>query len=67
MMVDGQPQFAGIYSHSVSDFYSKSYVDRVEVLRGPGSVLYGSNAMAGVVNVITQQPGQDTHSLSLES
>lgn len=37
MMVDGQPQFAGIYSHSVSDFYSKSYVDRVEVLRGPGS------------------------------
>lgn len=67
MMVDGQPQFAGIYSHSVSDFYSKSYVDRVEVLRGPGSVLYGSNAMAGVVNVITRQPGQDTHSLSLES
>lgn len=36
MMVDGQPQFAGIYSHHISDFYDKEYVERVEVLRGPG-------------------------------
>ncbi|MDE7025873.1 MAG: TonB-dependent receptor [Paramuribaculum sp.] len=56
MMVDGQPQFAGIYSHQIADFYSKEYVERVEVLRGPGSVLYGSNAMAGVINVITRRP-----------
>ncbi len=54
MMVDGQPQFAGIYSHHVADFYETDYVDHVEVLRGPGSVLYGSNAMGGVVNVITK-------------
>ena len=54
LMVDGQPQFAGIYSHSIPDFYGKDYVQRVEVLRGPGSVLYGSNAMAGVINVITK-------------
>lgn len=56
MMVDGQPQFAGIYSHHVADFYETEYVDHVEVLRGPGSVLYGSNAMGGVINVITKQP-----------
>lgn len=54
MMVDGQPQFAGIYSHHVADFYDKDYVERVEVLRGPGSVIYGSNAMAGAINVITK-------------
>ena len=54
MMVDGQPQFAGIYSHHVADIYETEYVDRVEVLRGPGSVLYGSNAMGGVINVITK-------------
>lgn len=54
MMVDGQPQFAGIYSHHVADFYDTERVERVEVLRGPGSVLYGSNAMAGVINVITR-------------
>jgi len=59
MMVDGQPQFAGIYSHHVADFYSKEYVEKVEVLRGPGSVLYGSNAMAGVINVITRDARSD--------
>ena len=59
MMVDGQPQFAGIYSHHIADFYNKEYVDRVEVLRGPGSVLYGSNAMAGAINVITKNPKHD--------
>lgn len=54
MMLDGQPQFAGIYSHHVADFYDKEHVERVEVLRGPASVLYGSNAMAGTINVITK-------------
>lgn len=56
MMVDGQPQFAGIYSHHIADFYDKEYVERVEVLRGPGSVLYGSNAMGGTINVISKNP-----------
>lgn len=58
MMVDGQPQFAGIYSHHVADFYGTEYVDHVEVLRGPASVLYGSNAMGGVINVITKNATQ---------
>ncbi len=59
MMVDGQPQFAGLYSHPVADFYATEHVDHVEVLRGPGSVLYGSNAMGGVINVITKQATKD--------
>lgn len=54
MMVDGQPQFAGVYSHHVGDAYPSEYVERVEVVRGPASVLYGSNAMGGVINVITK-------------
>jgi outer membrane cobalamin receptor len=33
-------------------------VERIEVVRGPGSVLYGTNAFAGVINVVTKQPEQ---------
>ncbi len=67
MMVDGQPQFAGLYSHPVADFYGTEYVDHVEILRGPGSVLYGSNAMGGVINVITRQARQDGVHTTLSS
>lgn len=67
MLLDGQPQFAGIYSHHIADFYDKEYVDRVEVLRGPGSVLYGSNAMAGAINVITKTAKEDGVNTTLQS
>ena len=67
MMVDGQPQFAGIYSHHVADFYEAEYVERVEVLRGPASVLYGSNAMGGVINVITRNADRQGFHGSLTS
>ena len=33
-------------------------IDRVEIIRGPGSVLYGNNAFFGVINVITRQGEQ---------
>ncbi|PTL83996.1 TonB-dependent receptor domain-containing protein [Vitiosangium sp. GDMCC 1.1324] len=32
-------------------------IERIEVIRGPGSALYGANAMLGVVNIITRPPG----------
>jgi outer membrane receptor for ferrienterochelin and colicins len=35
-----------------------SYVERVEIVKGPGSVVYGSDAVAGVINVITRRPGE---------
>ena len=35
------------------------FVERVEIVKGPYSILYGSDAMSGVVNIITRRPGQD--------
>ncbi|MFT5584524.1 MAG: iron complex outermembrane receptor protein [Cognaticolwellia sp.] len=33
-------------------------IERIEVIRGPGSAIYGADAFAGVVNIITQTPGE---------
>ncbi len=55
VLFDGQPQWAGVFGHSLPDTYVASDVERVEVIRGPGSLLYGSNAMGGVVNILTRQ------------
>lgn len=62
-LFDGQPQWAGVFGHTLPDTYVASDVERVEVIRGPGSLLYGSNAMGGVINIITRQhkqPGRRT-------
>lgn len=55
MLIDGHPQFMGIFGHPLPDSYVASDVEKVEVIRGPASVLYGSNAMGGVINIITKK------------
>ena len=59
MLIDGHPQYQGIYGHPIADSYQTLMAERVEVLRGPASVLYGSNAMGGVMNIVTRQAKQD--------
>ncbi|MBP3510747.1 MAG: TonB-dependent receptor [Prevotella sp.] len=54
VLIDGHPQYQGIYGHSISDSYQTMMAERIEVLRGPASVLYGSNAMGGVMNIVTR-------------
>lgn len=59
MLIDGHPQFMGIFGHPLADSYIASDAERVEVIRGPGSILYGSNAMGGVINIITKKQTRD--------
>ena len=59
VMIDGHPQYAGIFGHPIADAYQSLLADRVEVLRGPASVLYGSNAMGGVINIVTRKMHED--------
>lgn len=59
VLIDGHPQYAGIFGHPISDAYQTLLADRVEVLRGPASVLYGSNAMGGVINIVTRKMRED--------
>ncbi len=58
-MIDGQPQWAGIFGHALPDTYTSSEVDHVEVVSGPSSLLYGSNAMGGSVNIVTRRATKD--------
>ncbi len=59
VLIDGHPQYNGVYGHPISDSYQTLMADRVEVLRGPASVLYGSNAMGGVINIVTRSMQKD--------
>ena len=61
ILIDGHPNYAGIYGHPIADSYQSLMTERVEVLRGPASLLYGSDAMAGVINIVTKKPQDGTH------
>lgn len=68
VLIDGHPQYMGLMGHPIADAYQSMLAERVEVLRGPASVLYGSNAMGGVVNIVTrrqQEEGVNTGSSSV--
>jgi len=59
VLVDGRPEyqdFLGVTLWPVLPIGLEE-IERVEVIRGPGSALYGANAMLGVVNIITRSPG----------
>ena len=55
VLIDGHPQYMGLMGHPIADAYQTMMTERVEVLRGPASVLYGSNAMGGVINIVTRR------------
>lgn len=59
VLIDGQPQYAGLMGHPIPDAYQTLMAEKVEVLRGPASLLYGSNAMGGVMNIVTRQMLED--------
>src|SRR5690606_1710040 len=59
ILLDGEPLIGRTAGTLDLDRISVSNIDRIEILRGPSSSIYGSEAMAGVVNIITKinQPG----------
>jgi len=54
ILLDGMPIYGNLASVYGLNSIPNSVIDRIEVIKGPSSTLYGSEATAGVINVITK-------------
>lgn len=62
VLIDGRPireVLEGGVSGDILEGFPTSAIERIELIKGPGSVLYGSDAFTGVVNIVTRKPSED--------
>ena len=64
ILMDNRPIFSSLASVYGLEQIPTGMVDRVEVVRGGGSALYGANAIGGVVNIITKEPSGNSFNIS---
>ena len=56
VLINGQPVYSGLASVYGLEQIGTGDVDRIEVVKGAGSALYGSSAIAGAINIIAKEP-----------
>ncbi len=56
VLVDGKPEKMGLFGCTITHALPLDNIERIEVVRGSSSVLYGSDALGGVINIITKEP-----------
>lgn len=61
VLINGQPIYSGLASVYGLEQIGTGDVDRIEVIKGAGSALYGSSAIAGAINIITKEPTYVPH------
>ncbi|MBN1307779.1 MAG: TonB-dependent receptor [Chitinispirillaceae bacterium] len=67
LLLNGRPMrevHEGGIKSEVYESFPVSVIERIEVIRGPGSVLYGSQAFSAVINVVTKKPENNTVAVS---
>jgi outer membrane receptor for ferrienterochelin and colicins len=65
ILINGRPVFSGLMSLYGLEQIPAELIERIEVVRGGGSSLYGTSAIGGTVNVITRMP--DRNALTMHS
>jgi len=68
LLLNGRPMrdsFTGGENFAFYTAFPIQLIKQIEIIRGPGSVLYGSNAFTGVINIITQEPGEAESQVTL--
>ena len=68
ILIDSRPIFSALSGVYGLEQIPANMIDRVEVMRGGGSALFGSSAIAGTINIITKEPlrnsGELTHTMT---
>lgn len=70
ILIDGRPLRESMYGgldFPVLASYPLDAIERLEIIRGPGSVLYGTNAFTGVINIVTKQEQKDFSQVTLKT
>ncbi|MCB8964539.1 MAG: TonB-dependent receptor [Bacteroidales bacterium] len=67
ILINSRPIFSGLAGVYGLELIPANMIERVEVVRGGGSVLYGSNAIAGTINIILKDPNFNSYEIGLNS
>ncbi len=67
ILINSRPIFSGLAGVYGLELIPANMIERVEVTRGGGSALYGSNAIAGTVNLILRDPINNSYEMNLSS
>jgi len=66
-LINGHPSYESLFGSTLLDYIPIEIVERLEVVRSPASVLYGTNATNGVINIITKQGAEHDSLLSFRA
>ena len=67
ILINGRQIFSGLMSVYGLELIPVNMIERIEIVRGGGSALYGSNAIGGTVNMILKDPIRNTYEFSVNS
>ncbi len=69
VLIDGRTMYTDFLGNPLWETFPISMGDirRIEIIRGPGSAVYGANAMTGVINIITRRPGEGQNEVSFSA
>lgn len=67
ILINSRPIFSGLAGVYGLELIPSNMIERVEVIRGGGSALYGSNAIAGTINLILKDPINNSYEFGMNS